>query len=121
MTRDRLLMAVPATLLILVAGWQAVRVETHDQSPWAGGGFAMFSYVDAAAYRPLIAYPTDDPSDRVVVPADMARERDRLLAAPTNDRAAGFAATLSARVGVAVTVEVWRPLFVPDGLVVEAD
>ena len=53
---------IPAVLLLLVAGWQAIRIETHDQSPWAGGGFSMFAFVDGDQYRRIIAVDADEPT-----------------------------------------------------------
>lgn len=116
-----MLTVIPASLLIVVAGWQAIRVQTHDQSPWIGAGFSMFAYVDASAYRPLVAVAADDPAVHIAVPEELRREADRLLAAPTDDRASRFATALAAGEGRAVRVEVWRPLFDGESLVVGAE
>ena len=121
MRLQRLLTVLPATLLVMVASWQAVRVQTHDQSPWIGAGYSMFSYVDASAYRPLVAVAVDDPSLVVGIPPDLRREADRLLAAPTDDRASRFASALASEVGRRVRVEIWRPLFDAETLTVSAE
>ena len=118
---QRVLTVLPATLLVLVAGWQAIRVQTHDQSPWVGGGFAMFSYVDASVYRPLVAVTIADPSVAVLVPEHMSKEAERLLSAPTDDRARRFAESLATEAGETVRVEIWRPIFDADALVVDAE
>ena len=118
---QRVLRALPAVLLVVVAGWQAVRVETHDQSPWIGAGFSMFSYVDASAYRPLVVTAADDPTVTITVGDRWKRDVDRLLAAPSDERAARLAEALSSEVSRAVRVEVWRPLFDGDSLVVAAE
>ena len=118
---QRALFVLPAVLLIFVAGWQAIRVETHDQSPWIGAGFAMFVYVDGAQYRPLVAVAADDPSVGIAVPPDLRREADRLKAAPTTDRAARFATALSAASGRPVRVEIWRPVWDAESLTLSAE
>ena len=117
----RTLSLLPIGLLLVVAGWQAIRIETHNQSPWIGGGFSMFSFVDNAIDRAVVATETDDPTVTVPVPADLTREAERLAAAPTDARAAQFARELAQRSGVAVTVEIWRPVWNADDLVVTAE
>ena len=122
--RTRLLRALslfPVVLLLIVAGWQAIRIETHNQSPWIGGGFSMFSFVDNAIDRAIMVTETDDPTVSISVPADLAREAERMAAAPTDARATRFARELATRRGVAVTVEVWRPVWDADDLVVTAE
>jgi hypothetical protein len=112
---------IPAAVLLLVAGWQAIRVETHDQSPWVGGGFSMFAYVDGDQYRPIVAVDADDPGTRLPIPSHLRREAERLKSAPTDDRAARFAALLSEGGSRRVRVEVWRPVFDAEGLSVRGE
>lgn len=112
---------VPAVLLVVIAGWQAIRVETHNQSPWVGGGFSMFAYVDGDQYRPLVAVAADDPGTAIPIPSRLHREAERLKSAPTDDRAGEFAATLAVRAGRAVRVEVWRPVFDPSTSTLSAE
>ncbi len=118
---QRAAVVVPTALLVVVAGWQAVRVETHDQSPWIGAGFAMFAYVDGDQYRPLVAVDADDPTVRISIPGHLRRESERLKSAPTDDRAARFATRLAEESGRAVRVEVWRPLFDGSSLEITAE
>ena len=119
---QRMLAVVPAVLLITVAGWQAIRVETHDQSPWIGAGFSMFAYVDGAQYRPLVAVVADDDTGAAIpIPGDLRREADRLKAAPTDGRAEDFAVRLASSSGKSVRIEVWRPLFDAESLTVTAE
>ncbi len=47
----RVQLYLPATMLCLVAAWHAYRVVNHDLTPWKGGGFGMFSSVDAGTNR----------------------------------------------------------------------
>jgi len=112
---------IPAALLLVVAGWQAVRVETHHQSPWVGGGFSMFAYVDGDQYRPLVAVDADQPDVRLHIPSHLRREADRLKSAPTDDRARRFAALLADELSRRVRVEVWRPVLHESGLSVTAE
>ena len=91
----RALAILPAALLVAIAGWQVVRIQTHDQSAWLGAGFSMFVYVDGAQYRPLVAISQDEAAVRIPIPRDLLDEAERLKAAPTHQRAARFAASLA--------------------------
>ena len=53
---SRLRWTAPVLILVAVALGQLVLVATHDLSPWSGGGFGMFSTVDAGARRHLHAF-----------------------------------------------------------------
>ena len=81
----------------------------------------MFSYVDASAYRPLVVTAAEDPAVTIAVGDHWKRDVDRLLAAPTDQRAARFAAALAAEASRSVRVEVWRPRFDGESLVVDAE
>lgn len=81
----------------------------------------MFSYVDSESYRPLVAVAADDPEVAISIPARLRREAERLVAAPTDDRAERFAVSLSVEAKRPVRVEVWRPVFEPESLVVDAE
>ncbi len=116
----RALAILPAALLVAIAGWQVVRIQTHDQSAWLGAGFSMFVYVDGAQYRPLVAISQDEAAVRIPIPRDLLDEAERLKAAPTHQRAARFAASLAEGAGRPVRVEVWRPLFDAETLTLTA-
>ena len=81
----------------------------------------MFSYVDGAPYRPLVVLAVNDPQVAVSIPGYLRDEAERLKAAPTNDRAARFAAALAADAGRSVRVEIWRPLFDAESLTLTAE
>ena len=100
----RALSLFPVVLLVVVAGWQAVRIETHNQSAWIGAGFSMFSFVDNAVHRPLVVTTTGDPAVPLDIPPDLEREAERLTAAPTVDRVTRFAEEMAQRQGEPVTV-----------------
>lgn len=115
----RVLSIFPAVLLVAVAAWQAVRIETHNQSPWTGAGFSMFSYVDSPGHRALVV--TDADGAPLPIPPNLHREAERIRTAPTDDRVTRFAADVARREGREVTVEVWRPVFDADRLAVTAE
>ncbi len=48
--------AIPALCLLLVAGLHLFRVVMYDQTRWKGGGFGMFSTVDAETARYVEVY-----------------------------------------------------------------
>lgn len=49
--RDRLNLAFPSLLLVLVAGVQIFRAHAYAQSSWKGGGFGMFATADSPQAR----------------------------------------------------------------------
>lgn len=81
----------------------------------------MFSYVDGAPYRPLVVLAVDDPQLAIPIPGHLRREAERLKAAPTDHRAARFAAALAADAGRSVRVEIWRPIFDAESLTLTAE
>jgi hypothetical protein len=50
-TAERCWAALPAALLLAVAGGQLVLANTASLSPWKGGGFGMFASLDARPFR----------------------------------------------------------------------
>jgi hypothetical protein len=75
--------AVPVVLL-LVAAWQIVLVKTTRLSPWKGGGFGMFSTIDAPDDRVVSARVTISGEEYPVeLSGPLAAARDRVLAQPT--------------------------------------
>lgn len=56
MPREWILCVAAPLLLVAVAGGQVYVARTAGLSPWKGGGFGMFSTVDAPAARFLRAY-----------------------------------------------------------------
>lgn len=86
----------PALLaaVALVQGWQSERL---DLSPWKGGGFGMFSTVDAPKARFLRLY-LETPAGDVPVPppADLARSFRAVQTLPTPRRLARLATRLAA-------------------------
>lgn len=76
--------ALASICLVLVAGLHAYRVWTVRQTPWKGGGFGMFSTVDAESARFLrVTLTLDGVEQPVRVPESLAKRQAVLRAAPT--------------------------------------
>jgi hypothetical protein len=76
--------ALAPLCLLLVAGLHAYRVTAANQSPWKGGGFGMFSTVDAPNARFVRAYLiTAEGRVPVEVPVRLARHASQVLTAPS--------------------------------------
>lgn len=89
--------ALAPACLLLVAGVQFVRVRTCDQTPWKGGGFGMFSTVDAETARFTRCYLVTPGGDLpVAVPASLRQGEARLRAAPTAANLKAMAEKLAA-------------------------
>ena len=84
-------------LLAAVALVQAGQTARLDLSPWKGGGFGMFSTVDAPKARFLRLY-LETPGGEVPVPppAELARSFRAVQTLPTDRRLARLAARLAA-------------------------
>jgi hypothetical protein len=87
--------------LLLVAGLHLYRVHARGQSAWKGGGFGMFSTVDAPRARFLRVYAVT-PEGRLplAVPARLHKIAGELCTAPSQsglDELAGELAKLSYR------------------------
>ncbi len=117
----RLLPWLPLAALIAIAVNHFVLVRCCDLHPWLGGGFGMFSTVDA---RALGAWRVESRGEeRLAVPRGLEDQAKRAEALPTEDRLAALARELvkatsaSPRDGagaaerVAVRVEVWETRF----------
>lgn len=69
--------------LCLVAGLHLWRVTTAGQTPWKGGGFGMFSTIDAEHARFVRAYLQTVGGERpVMIPQDLEKKVAELRAAP---------------------------------------
>ena len=76
--------ALAPLCLLLVAGLHLYRVKMADQSPWKGGGFGMFSTVDAPGARFVKAYlVTAGGRVPVEIPPRLAAPNSALLTAPS--------------------------------------
>jgi len=123
--RDRILGVLAPLLLVIVASTQVVIASTSDLTPWRGGGFGMFSTLDAHDQRILRVTVTTGDTERVPVdPAallsDGAALRDEAVTArnhPTEGNLERLASAIAEAdpggVGAieAVEIAVWRTAF----------
>ena len=105
---DRLAVAAVPTLLLAVAGVQAVLVHAGGLSPWKGGGFGMFSTVDAPDLRSVVGTVAVD--GRAVPTHPAASWPDEAEAAVTLPTVANLR-----RLAEAMRAASWRTPDDPDG------
>jgi len=84
---------LPVALLIVVAVHQRIRVELQDQFAWKGGGFGMFSTIDARAIRCHIE--TENGSFLVRPPAFLTDQLREARVRPTQEALDDLAVELS--------------------------
>jgi hypothetical protein len=93
----RRLRHLPALLLLAVAVLQIALARGVDLSPWAGGGFGMFSTSDVWARRHLHAFAIRPGVLRELeVPQELREPARRVLALPGEGRMRAFAHALAA-------------------------
>jgi hypothetical protein len=98
---------IPSLLLVGIASAQIVAARSTLLTPWKGGGFGMFSTVDAPHARFVrIILETPDGEKRVPVPDTWREEAAVLRAVPTQARADQLAGALVDETWVA---ETWIP------------
>ncbi len=73
--------AVPG-LLILIACWQIYRAHEQYLTPWKGGGFGMFSTVDAPGNRILRTYLITPEGEAMTLYGTMSIQKKRILGMP---------------------------------------
>lgn len=105
---------LPVALLLVVAGNQFHLAYLHHLSPWSGGGFGMFSTVDAGRARHIHAYMVDR---RVRWEVDVPAELDELILSavtlPNDRNIHAFARGLSGSSALrdftveALDIEIW--------------
>lgn len=96
---------VPPALLVVVAGTQLFSARTAWLTPWKGGGFGMFSTVDAPHARFVrVVLETPRGEQRVPLPDAHREDAGVLRAAPTQARADALATALARETWVAETL-----------------
>lgn len=114
---------LPVILLTALALSQIYLVRTASLSPWAGGGFGMFSTPDAPRSRVVRAYVlTPGVRREVEIPGSLRDAALRTAAMPTDSRLAALAYKIAeiptpevARPH-AVAIEVWKAEYDPETL-----
>jgi len=115
--------AAPSILLV-VFGTQVYQVRANALNPWRGGGFAMFSTVDAPTNRVLRCYLLVGGKQGVLpIPRGLAPSDAEARILPTADRLTSLGTQLLVDVRrsykidpgrpIAVRVEVWSMSFDP--------
>ena len=119
----RWLPALPAFLLLAVACVHFALVRQRALSPWKGGGFGMFSTLDARPFRYLrVTVTAPQRSEELLVPASLEDAAAAAEVLPTDARLGRLAALLverersRGRPVAEVHIEVWRDQFEKDSL-----
>jgi hypothetical protein len=114
---------VPAAVLVVVAVLQMTVGRAWGLSPWKGGGFGMFSTLDARPFRYLRVYVTaPERSQELTIPGSLEETAAAAEILPTDVRLERLARAIVARERsrgrpvAEVRIEVWREEFAPDSL-----
>ncbi len=114
---------LPIALLVGVACTQLVLAHAAALSPWAGGGFGMFSTTDAGGQRHLHAFAIRPGIRRELnMPRALYDQVLRTLTLPTEANLRALAKKLATLptpdIGPlkAIELQVWRAHFDPDSL-----
>lgn len=121
---ERLLRSVPywlpATLLTLVALNQLRLAHTDALSPWAGGGFGMFSSTDSPANRHLhVVLSNEGLRQELAIPRELEEAVLRATTLPRRTRLAKLAAELTLKetdgpfIWDQVAIQVWSKAYDP--------
>ena len=81
--------------LVLGVAVQRYHVETYDQTPWAGGGFGMFSTVDVPGGRAIRAYLLTDDGPVLIMEPNLAAPTRLVYTQPKPERVAAAAHRLA--------------------------
>jgi hypothetical protein len=111
----RIVIALPAALLLTMASTQMLLARHALLSPWKGGGFGMFASVDGLPFRWVrIVVTAPERSEELAVPASLEDEVHRLITWPRDGALRHFGRSIIARERRrdrpvdAVRVEIWR-------------
>lgn len=114
---------LPAALLVLVAGAQMTLGRVWGLSPWKGGGFGMFSTLDARPFRYLRVYLTaPERSEELAIPASLEDVAAAAEILPTDAQLERLARRIvqrertRGRPVAQVRIEVWREVFAQGSL-----
>jgi hypothetical protein len=115
---------IPVLLLTVVALTQLYLAHSYGLSPWAGGGFGMFSTPDAQWRRHVHAYSISPGVRREIIIPDHLRDTAlRAAALPTDTYLTRLAAELakipSPEHGTArsIIIQVWKTEYDPAALI----
>jgi hypothetical protein len=110
-----LAVALPAVVLLTVAGTQMVLARTALLSPWKGGGFGMFASVDGLPFRLVRLFVfAPERSEEIEVPPSLEDLAQRVATFPHRGALVRLARAAIAREErrerpvESVRVEIWR-------------
>ena len=110
--------ALPAAVLLVVAGGQMTVGRAWGLSPWKGGGFGMFSTLDARPFRYVRVYLTaPERSEELAIPASLEDAAAAAEILPTDAQLERLALRIVERersrdrAVAQVRIEVWRAEF----------
>ena len=72
-------------LLVLIACWQLYRAHTQYLTPWKGGGFGMFSTVDALSNRILRTYLVTPEGEALTLYGELSVQMKRIQSQPDDE------------------------------------
>ena len=114
---------LPSVLLVGVACTQLWVAHVTNLSPWAGGGFGMFSTTDVRGHRHLHAFALRPGLRRELeIPSSLHHDVQRILAFPSEGALRTLALALAdlptpdAGPLAAIEIQVWATHFAPDTL-----
>jgi len=114
---------LPVILLVVLALSQIYLARTVSLSPWAGGGFGMFSTPDAPRSRTVRAYVlTPGVKREIAIPDSLKDAALRAAAIPTDLRLTALALGIAGAPTPehvpprAVLIEVWKTEYDPETL-----
>lgn len=114
---------VPSVLLCLVAANQQRLVSTTALSPWAGGGFGMFSTAEMRGNRHLHAFALrPDIRRELAIPAGLHRQVQQVLAFPSEAALHALAMKLAeiptpdSGPVAAIEIQIWATCFARETL-----
>ena len=108
---ERLVVVIAPALLIVVALQQRYHVETEHQTPWAGGGFGMFSTVDVPGGRMVRAYALTDVGPALIIEPQVGVPMRLLYTQPKSERLSGAAQHLAAQGYTVFGAETYREIW----------
>jgi hypothetical protein len=115
--------ALPSAVLVVVACVQVGLVHTAGLSPWKGGGFGMFSTLDARPFRYARVYLTaPERSEELSIPGSLEEAAAAAETLPTDAQLERLALRVVRRERSygrpveRVRIEVWRGEFAPGSL-----
>jgi hypothetical protein len=121
--RGRWWTALPPALLVVVACGQVMLAHTARLSPWKGGGFGMFSSLDARPFRYVrIFVQAPERSEELAVPPSLERLAASVEIFPGDRQFERLARGVVAREQrrqrpvADVRLELWRVDFAPGSL-----